>query len=201
MTILKSIGTSLILGILMIGCQSKTNTKESSSNSDQKEQAIEQTASVSIDAFFQAALNGDLATIETALKNNLSVDTLDHEKRTALMLAAYNGHHAIVRLLIEKGADVNRTDNNNRTALMFASTGPFAATVSELLNAGADPNIADNVEKWTAIMMAASEGQLEVLKLLEANGADLSMVDVDGESAYDFAKANGHQAVADYLKK
>ena len=49
-------------------------------------------------------------------------------------------------------------------------------------------------------MMAASEGQLEVLKVLVSNGADLKMVDVDGESSLDFAKSKGHKAVADYIK-
>ena len=49
-------------------------------------------------------------------------------------------------------------------------------------------------------MMAAAEGQLKVVQLLVANGADLTMVDVDGESALDFAKSKGHQEVAAYIQ-
>ena len=49
-------------------------------------------------------------------------------------------------------------------------------------------------------MMAAAEGQLEVLKTLVAFGADLSMVDVDGESSLDFADSKGYSAVAEYIR-
>ena len=195
---------SLLMTVLFVACQSaskKNEEKTISADRAVEEHSAETAPQINPDSFFQAALEGDITKIETALKSGIAVDVKDAEQRTGLMLAAYNGHHRIVKLLIEKGADVNQTDTNNRSALMFASTGPFIPTVTELLNAGADPNIADNVEQWTAVMMAASEGQLEVLKLLIDRGADLTMVDVDGESAYDFAVSKGHQAVADFLKK
>jgi len=116
------------------------------------------------------------------------------------MLAAYNGNIEIVKLLIDKGADVNTTDEIGRTALMFASSGPFVNTVLTLLQAGAKPNLTDKEEDWTAAMMAAAEGQLEVLKTLVAFGADLKMVDIDGESSLDFASSKGHSAVVEYIK-
>jgi len=202
MNIQNAIYISMISAIMLIGCQTASKKKAAKTTTTTTEQAVtESQPAVNPDSFFKAALDGDIAQVETALENGLEVNTLDANQRTGLMLAAYNGHHHIVKLLIEKGADVNKTDSNNRSALMFASTGPFTPTVTELLNAGADPNIADNVEKWTAVMMAAAEGQLEVLKLLIDKGADITMVDVDGESAYDFAVSKGHQEVADYLKK
>ncbi len=116
------------------------------------------------------------------------------------MLAAYNGNNEIVKLLINRGGDVNLTDEIERTALMYASTGPFVNTVTTLLEAGAEPNLIEKEENWTAAMMASAEGQLEVLKTLIAYGADLNMVDIDGESSLDFASANGHTAVVEYIK-
>ena len=148
----------------------------------------------------QSALEGNIEMIKGAVENGFDVNTTDENKRTALMLAAYNGHNEIVQLLIAKGANVNLTDNIQRTALMYASTGPFVPTVLSLLESGAKPNMVDSEENWTAVMMAASEGQLEVMKVLVNHGADLKMVDVDGESSLDFANSKGHTAVAAYIK-
>ncbi len=195
----------LLAAIFITGfCTCSCNTKSSNS----KEVAatkIEQTATKSVKVFdtdliMESALNGKLETVKDALNNGFNANTVDANKRTALMLAAYNGHYELVKLLIANEADVNLTDAVNRTALMFASTGNFVPTVSILLQSGAKPNMIDNEEKWTAAMMAASEGQLEVLKVLVSNGADLKMVDVDGESSLDFAKSKGHKAVVEYIK-
>jgi ankyrin repeat protein len=79
---------------------------------------------------------------------------------------------------------------------MYASTGPFNETVSLLLKAGAETNLFDNEEHFTALMFAAAEGQAEVVQSLLKYGADKSLLDIDGESAYDFAMANGHTEVA-----
>ncbi|MFV0592002.1 MAG: ankyrin repeat domain-containing protein [Draconibacterium sp.] len=149
---------------------------------------------------FQASLEGNLQIVLSALNDGFNPNTVDENKRTALMLAAYNGNTEIVKLLIDKGADVNYTDEIQRTALMYASSGPFVNTVLILLQAGAKPNSIEKEENWTAAMMAAAEGQLEVLKELVAFGADLSMVDVDGESALDFAYSKGYSAVAEYIR-
>jgi ankyrin repeat protein len=119
---------------------------------------------------------------------------------TALMLAAYNGHTKIVQLLINNGANVNIKDKNNRTSLMFASSGPFAETVSLLIKNGAKTNEVDNVEGFTALMFAASEGNSDVVRVLLKNGADKSILDVDKESAYDFAIANQHPETANIIK-
>lgn len=153
-----------------------------------------------IEQIMQAALDGNFKIIEGALNNGFDVNTIDPNKRTMLMLAAFNGHTQIVEFLIAQGSDVNMLDRINRSALMFASTGPFVPTVKALLQAGAKPNLTDDEQNWTAAMMAASEGQLDVLKVLAANGADLTMVDVDGESPLYFAKQNGHIEVAKYIE-
>ena len=50
-------------------------------------------------------------------------------------------------------------------------------------------------------MFAASEGQLDVVKILLANGADASLKDIDGDNAEAFARQKGHVAVAEYIKK
>lgn len=191
---------SLILLVTVISSCGNSKTKsETETVSSEKIETVEKPM-VDMDLFFNAALEGNLAFIQNSLDQGVNVNAIDADQRTALMLAAFNGHQPIVKLLLDKGADVKMVDNVNRTALMFASTGPFNATVVELIKAGSDVNATDNHENWTPVMFAAGEGQLEVVKTLVANGADISMLDVDGESALDFARSKGHQNVVGYLQ-
>jgi ankyrin repeat protein len=69
-----------------------------------------------------------------------------------------------------------------------------------LLDKYADPNITDDEEHFTALMYAASEGQLDVVKLLLSAKADPSLKDVDGDNALVFAKNNGHSEVVVLLQ-
>ncbi len=184
-----------IASIVIIACQTtKKDNEEKINNSNDISSKLPD-----LPAVFQAALDGSSKVIYDALDSGFDPNTLDDNNRTIIMMAAYNGHVDIVKLLIEKGADVDAVDNVGRTALMFASTGPFVSTVKILLQAGANPNLTEKEENWTAAMMAAAEGQLEVLKVLVANGADLSMVDVDKESCLDFAKSKNHKKVVEYI--
>ncbi|SMO45993.1 Ankyrin repeat-containing protein [Saccharicrinis carchari] len=189
-----------LMVFVAFACHTTTKKAESSKNNDAVPAATNKAQTTfNQNQIMQAALAGKHNIVEDALHNGLDVNATDTNKRTLLMLAAFNGHTHLVEMLVAKGADVNLRDTIDRTALMFASTGPFAPTVLALLQAGAQPNLTDAQENWTAAMMAAAEGQLEVLKILVANGADLNMVDIDGESSLDFAKANGHSHVADYI--
>lgn len=155
---------------------------------------------LSTDQVLEAALNGNLNIVSRAVENGFEIDATDPDGHTALMLAAYNGHSDIIQFLLKRGAVADARDHNDRTALMYASTGPFNTSVKLLLEAGADPNLVDNEEQFTPLMFAAAEGQTEVVKTLLKNGADKTRVDVDGESAYDFAVNNGHTEVAKLVK-
>ena len=68
----------------------------------------------------------------------------------------------------------------------------FIETVGLLLRNGADVNLQGKAEGFTALMMAASEGQLDVARVLLLNGASVDPVDKDGDTAKKFARANGH---------
>ena len=202
MTKLRLLIVLLVAGIIILSCNNKANRKNSQTNDSVTEDRYSNKEKVELDVakIFQASFNGNLQVVQEALDNGFNPNTADENKRTALMLAAYNGHTKLVKLLIERGGDVNAVDNIDRTALMYASSGPFTTTVSSLLQAGAKPNLQEKEEKWTAVMMAAAEGQLEIVKVLVAFGADLNMVDVDGESSLDFADSRGHTAVVEYIK-
>ncbi|WP_372753125.1 ankyrin repeat domain-containing protein [Labilibaculum sp.] len=188
-----------IIGFSTYSCNTKPPKSNDTNNTNTEKTSVDSVQKIDNDLIMQSALNGEIEIVKDALNKGFNVNFTDVNKRTPLMLAAYNGHNEIVKLLITNNADVNLTDTIHRTALMFASTGPFVPTVLTLLQSGAKPNMVDNEEKWTAAMMASSEGQLEVLKVLVEHGADLKMVDIDGESSLDFAKSNKHTAVYDYI--
>jgi len=198
---LKIVTVSCLLATSLVSCNEKPKSQtEQNGDVTEVSTAKPETAQVDNDKVFEAAMAGDVQAVKYALSNGFEPNAVDENSRTALMLASFDGHSEIVKLLIEHGADVNLTDVVDRTALMYASTGPFESTVLALLQAGARPNMIDKEENWTAAMMAAAEGQLEVLKTLVSFGADLKMVDVDGESSLDFANARGHGAVAEYIR-
>lgn len=150
------------------------------------------------DSFFQAAFDGDLETVKKQLKT-VDVNSQDADNFTALMYAAFEGHVEVAKLLLKEGADVSLVNNQNRNALMFASTSPSAEMVKLLIDAGSDVNLEDSVENWTPFLMAAAEGLIENMELLEAAGANIKALDVDGESALDFAMAHQKQEAMVYL--
>jgi ankyrin repeat protein len=82
---------------------------------------------------------------------------------------------------------------------MLAASGPFPAAVKLLLDNRADPNLIDKDEHFSALMYAAAEGQIDVVKVLLKYQADPMLKDIDGDNALKFAKDNGHKQVVDYL--
>jgi len=148
----------------------------------------------------QAALDGELDLVQSLVKEGTDVNAMDADGRTALMYAAFNGHAHVVLHLLDQGAVLDRRDLLGRTALFFASTGPFPETVSILIDQGAQVDVVDSNEHFSPLMHAAAEGNLDVVKLLIAAGANTRLKDIDGDDAAFFARQAGHVAVAQYLE-
>jgi ankyrin repeat protein len=151
-------------------------------------------------AFIQMAFNGNLAAVKEFVTKGTPVDSTNEDNSTALMWAAFNGHTPVASYLLEHGATVDAKDSNGRTALLYASSGPYAETVGLLLRKGADVNVQGKSEGFTALMMAASEGQLEVARVLLFYGASVDTIDRDGDTAKKFARENGHTAMVELLE-
>ena len=95
---------------------------------------------------------------------------------------------------------MNAVNPMGRTPLMFAATFNDPHTVKLLLANGAMVNVRDRDERFTALMFAAAEGHADVVKLLLEHKADKTLVDVDGDSAADFARQKGHTQAVEILK-
>ena len=150
-------------------------------------------------ALWEAAYLGNLAEVQRLVTAGAAVDAADVENRTSLMWTVFNGHTPVAGYLLEKGAAVDNKDASGRTALMYASSGPFAETVELLLDEGAQVNVQGTLEGFTALMTAAAEGQIDVVRILLVHGADPTLKDKDGDTAKSFAQEKGHAEVIQLL--
>ena len=83
--------------------------------------------------------------------------------------------------------------------LIEAVKGGDCQQVEAALTAGADVNAPGSEQEWTALTFAAGKGNLEMVKLLVAGGADVFKTGRDNRTPYKIAVAAGHAAVARYL--
>lgn len=152
------------------------------------------------EAFRMAARDGRQRVVEMCVESGLDVNEADAKGITPLALAAFNGHDKTVRYLIANKALVDSRDQEQHTPLIHAAGGPAPTTVQILLDAGADINAFAGAENWTALMMAAQFGNIEVIKVLLAAGADKEIRDTDGDDAAHFAREQGHFEIVKLLE-
>ncbi|ELU00410.1 hypothetical protein CAPTEDRAFT_99484 [Capitella teleta] len=118
---------------------------------------------------------------------------------SAFHLAAMTGHNDVLITFIDHDIPVDIGLQSGTTALHLASLAGKPETVGVLIDIyKAEINRKDNYG-WTAVHYAATEGHLDVLHVLVAGGADVTLRDKDGTAAAFRANVNGHSDVVSYL--
>lgn len=172
--------------------------------------AAEEFASGWLTPLMLAAREGHVELAAMLVKGGADVDAVAGDGKTALALAIFNGNYDLASLLVDSKADVDTADAQRFTPLFYAvdrrnmetaPNFPWMVTqdplplIEKLLDAGADPNVLVNntprarmregsprIVFATALMRAAFAGDLELVKLLLAHGADPSIISTDGET-------------------
>ena len=154
------------------------------------------------DVAHRAAQNGDLGEVLALLEQGANPDAADRHGFTALARAAQYDRLDLMRLLLAAGANPNAANKWGRTPLMTCNSAEIAEA---LLDAGARVNVvtlADGGglrEGETALMKAAANGSLPVVRALLSQGADLEMRDAENRNALIFAATNDHEDVVQEL--
>jgi uncharacterized protein len=173
-------------------------------------QAIEEFASGWMTPLMFAAREDDLDSAHILIQKGADVNAFSADGKDALSLALFNGSYDVASLLIDSHANVNHADAQRFTPLFWAvdrrnmetaPNFPWMVTqdplpvIKKLLDGGADPNALVNstprarmregsprIVLATALMRAAFAGDLELVKLLLAHGADPHIPSSDRET-------------------
>lgn len=139
---------------------------------------------------FEAAATGQ------PLPEGADVNSPNADGFTPLHLAAMFGRTETARALLDSGADLHALSRNPQAAtpLHSALGGRQWDTARLLLERGADVNAAQP-GGWSPLLLAAREGQADLVAELLSRGAAPHARTEAGESAADLARDNGHEAL------
>ena len=121
-------------------------------------------------AFFTAAMNGDLATINRFLDNGTPPDSRNFLNMTSLFYAAQRGHKHIVERLLKAGALING-DNDSWTPLHAAAYKGHTELVRLLLQKGAHKNACTKNDQ-TALSLAKANGHQAIVNILSGSDSN-----------------------------
>lgn len=154
------------------------------------------------DTALRAAQSGDSEALTELLEAGGNPDAPDRHGFTALARAAQYDRLDMVKALLVVGADPNAPCKWGITPLMAAKS---VGVAEALLAAGADVDAATHFDKsglepgHTALMKAAGRGDLPIIELLLAHGADVEAKDSEGRTALVRAAADGNAQVSQAL--
>ena len=160
-----------------------------------------------------AARRLDTRSLEFALSLGQSVHATTGGKRiagrTPLHMAASSNAPPAARLLLERGARVDAHNGDSYTPLGLAAQNGYEQMVTLLLKHGADPNLRAGPDEMTALhliaygpgwLMPRDEQRRAVLvRLLVEAGADKTVTNYAGDTAYDISLRKGDKEVPGLL--
>lgn len=123
------------------------------------------------DTLFAAAEAGDLETVRALAVAGFPIDIRSKNGWNALIVATYHERKELVKWLLASGFGVNDANYKGTTILMYALTA------------------------------AQKSGDLELMELLMAQGADVTRRDDAGKNALEYATIYGNKKVIDFLKE
>ena len=176
------------------------------------------------DAIFAATNRDRVDAVELLLDLGMSPNVEDSEKQRPLHIAGYKDAVRVAQLLIDRGAEIDMREANwSNTPLdcavyyqhprMIALLSRYSRDVWNLVHVGeverlreiiaARPEIAKVAwEGWTPLMSLPEDesAAAEIVALFLANGADPSIRNGEGLTAFDYARKRGLDEAAELLR-
>lgn len=150
-------------------------------------------------ALLWAAHSNDLEAADLLLGAGADANIANDFQMTPLSEACINGSDAVVRALLKSGANANTPIATGETPLMTCAKSGSADAVKRLLEYGAAINAKEPSQSQTALMWAAAEHHLDVVKALVDAHADLKQHSKGGFMAIHFAAREGDQEMVKFF--
>ncbi|MHA7840678.1 MAG: ankyrin repeat domain-containing protein [Gammaproteobacteria bacterium] len=120
--------------------------------------------------------------------NVFGIESEGQHKRTPFLMAAQTGQLEILQELKRRGANINAKDSQGNKVLQVASLfSNHVPTVTWLLDVQKCDIESKGKHDRSPFLLAAEQGQLEVLKLLKLRGANIHAVDKNNDNALHLA--------------
>lgn len=141
-------------------------------------------------AIVRAAQNGNLGRVMSLYhKDNVSLDSFQLMRTTALMMASQMGFALIVQFLISHKATLDCVSTAGFTALAEAAFNGHESILGYLIDAGANLNISNAIGR-TPLMWAVLQDHRSCIARLLMEGADDTLMDECGDTAFGIAMRN-----------
>ena len=158
---------------------------------------------------YVAASKNQLGKISFLLNKGANVNFKNERGASPLNVACDRTALDAIQLLIDGGADVNTRTTRGNTPLSCAASGKgctlvktyafnttydFTNVAEILLDNGADVNLLN------PLLIAARSGNVIMVKLLLAKGANINATDAEGQNVLQIAEQQGHTNIVKFLK-
>lgn len=146
----------------------------------------------------KASIEGNLQLLEKSIKNGKD---LNRRYRTWPLVrwAIQEGHLNIVKYLVDNGVSVTRKYSDGFTPLDQAVGEGHKKIIAFLIHLGVDVN--QKTVNGTALHTACAHGNLDIVKKLVKNGADIRIKDSRGWTARSYAGYYRRKDVVDFLDR
>lgn len=189
----------------------------------QQIQQVERERKAGLTPLHDAAMKGDIAAIEAALKRGALINRPDAMGKTPLFLAAAHGHVAVIDVLLKAGARINPKmweplwgaaweghvsaikallsagARITGEELNAAASNGHVAAIKTLLDFGADVRATSGFMERAPLHSAACEGQTAAIVALLNAGANIDAQDGVGETSLHCAASRGDVATTQVL--
>lgn len=146
-------------------------------------------------ALLQATADGQLAVVESLIRNQANINVQDKNGYTPLMIATIRENVAIVEMLLLNYADTNIKDSRGNTALMHATQ----IGVMEIFKPLAYDERTSAENKGEALIVASRFDSKEMVKILIESNADLNQKDSKGNTSLMYAASGGYTEIVRQL--